>query len=412
MTEGKHCSVCDTVLVKQEVVPKLVRKPKSVKLNKKGTVNLPIGKTLQLKATVNPESALNRNVIWTSDSPDVATVDASGKVTAVGLGICNIQCEAKDGSGVAAICTIEVDVRTVTGIALNHDHKTLKIGEEGQSLDDLSEVQLTATVTPDDALNKNVIWVTDNELVAVIDENGKVTAKGEGTCLITCIAEDGAGATAYCDITVEVKPDVKSVTVKNGIYSLSGTTAALTGVKKSTVTTLAIQDTVEANGKTYKVTSVGSSACSGLAKLKTVKIGKYVKTIGKRAFWKCTALKTVSGGAAVVTISDNAFAWCTKLNSLPAFGKLQTIGSGAFQQCKVMKAFTIPANVKKIGSKAFFNCVNAKKFVIKTKKLTQSSVGANAFSNTPKSAVMKCPSAKLKAYKKFMSKKGFRGKVQ
>jgi hypothetical protein len=77
-----------------------------------------------------------------------------------------------------------------------------------------------------------------------------------------------------------------------------------------------------------------------------------------------------------------------------------------------MKAFTIPATVKKIGSKAFFNCVNAKKFVIKTKKLTSSSVGANAFTNTPKSAVMKCPSAKLKAYKKLMSKKGFRGKVQ
>ena len=57
----------------------------SVSLNE-SNLSLYTGKTATLTATVQPSNATNQNVTWSSDKPEVATVDANGKVTAVGAG--------------------------------------------------------------------------------------------------------------------------------------------------------------------------------------------------------------------------------------------------------------------------------------------------------------------------------------
>ena len=63
---------------------------------------------------------------------------------------------------------------------------------------------LTATITPDDANNKNVSWSSDKPSVATVDENGKVTAVAEGTAKITVTTVDGK-KTADCAVTVTAK---------------------------------------------------------------------------------------------------------------------------------------------------------------------------------------------------------------
>ena len=89
------------------------------------------------------------------------------------------------------------DIQLVTGITLTADSATLTGSGE--------TVQLTATVAPDNAVNKNVIWTSSDPNVATVDANGKVTAVGNGTCTITATTEDGS-YTAICTIKVEI-PD-------------------------------------------------------------------------------------------------------------------------------------------------------------------------------------------------------------
>lgn len=55
-----------------------------------------------------------------------------------------------------------------------------------------------------------------------------------------------------------------------------------------------IADKVKIGEKSYKVTEIAAKACSGMAKLKKLTIGKNVKKIGAKAFWKCKGLETVT----------------------------------------------------------------------------------------------------------------------
>lgn len=81
----------------------------------------------------------------------------------------------------------------VTGVSLNKDSLSLEPG---------GSEALTATVTPDNATNKNVTWSSSAPGVATVDASGNVTAVAEGTATITAATEDG-GKTATCTVTVE-----------------------------------------------------------------------------------------------------------------------------------------------------------------------------------------------------------------
>lgn len=66
------------------------------------------GQEQMLLLTVNPSTAANKHLNWTSNNTSVATVDSEGKVTAVSKGTATIKAEASDGSGEYATCSIEV----------------------------------------------------------------------------------------------------------------------------------------------------------------------------------------------------------------------------------------------------------------------------------------------------------------
>ncbi|MBQ4066698.1 MAG: Ig domain-containing protein [Clostridia bacterium] len=87
---------------------------------------------------------------------------------------------------------IPAPVVTVDSVTVDPATLTLT---EGDSL------TLTATVAPDNAANKTVIWASSDPAVATVDANGKVTAVAAGTATITATTEDG-GKTATCAVTV------------------------------------------------------------------------------------------------------------------------------------------------------------------------------------------------------------------
>ena len=143
-----------------------------------------------LVATVSPEDATDKSVEWSSDKPEVASVDENGEVRAKSAGTAIITVTTKDG-GKTATCIVAVDskFRPVTSITLDKTSASLKAGET---------VTLTATVNPNDATDKTVTWSTTDAMVATVD-NGVVTAKKVGTATITAKAGD---KTATCEIIV------------------------------------------------------------------------------------------------------------------------------------------------------------------------------------------------------------------
>ena len=83
----------------------------------------------------------------------------------------------------------------VTGIKLDLEKLELKVGEKSE---------LTATVTPEEATNKDVLWSSDNEEVATVDENGQVTGLSAGKAVITVTTVDGEYQ-ATAEVIVEEK---------------------------------------------------------------------------------------------------------------------------------------------------------------------------------------------------------------
>ena len=174
----------------------------------------------QLTATVAPDDADDPGLIWTSDNEEVATVDENGLVTAVSVGEANITATAVDGSGVTATCKVTVTPKLVTSVILDESELTIE--------KNFTE-QLTATVAPDDADNLSLTWTSDNEEVATVDENGLVTAVGEGTATITATANDGSGVAASCVVTVtfidgiaDIETSKVTVLAANGRITVSG----------------------------------------------------------------------------------------------------------------------------------------------------------------------------------------------
>ena len=89
----------------------------------------------------------------------------------------------------------------VTGVSLDHESLSLEAGT--------AAVQLSATVAPEEATNKDVSWSSNNESVATVNSDGYVTPVAEGNAIITVTTADGE-KTAEC--TVEVTPKTKSIT--------------------------------------------------------------------------------------------------------------------------------------------------------------------------------------------------------
>lgn len=159
---------------------------------------LKVSESLQLKANVLPETAVEKKVLWASSDKSVATVSDSGLVEAIGLGSATITAQSESNPEVTATANITVVPTMVESIVLNYATYTINRREH---------LQLTASVSPKDATNGNVRWTSSDTSVAEVDENGFVTAKAGGTAVITATACDGSGVVASCEIVVIGKPD-------------------------------------------------------------------------------------------------------------------------------------------------------------------------------------------------------------
>ncbi|MCR5450744.1 MAG: Ig-like domain-containing protein [Solobacterium sp.] len=155
--------------------------------------NLCVGTTIDLDAEIKPDNAENKNVTWSSSDETVATVDQNGLVTALTEGTAVITVKTED-RGYTAQCTVTVYAVHAESISVNEEGSVSEIdyGKTGT---------IQITFEPADTTNQKLLWSSSDETVAVVDENGSITAVGEGTVIITATAIDG-GFSVSKEITV------------------------------------------------------------------------------------------------------------------------------------------------------------------------------------------------------------------
>ena len=194
---GGHSATC-TVVVCKETIPVT-----SVRINK-SIITLLVGDTYLLEATVMPDNATDKTVTWTSEHPEIATVDQEGKVSGINGGSVLITAKAGDKE---AKCTVIVRV-PITGLDLNKHTMYLSSGQ--------SET-LSVIFSPSEAENSWVVdWVSSNPSVASV-EYGKVTALKSGTAEIKAYI---AGTEFESTCMVYVDSYVESISLNHSTIQL------------------------------------------------------------------------------------------------------------------------------------------------------------------------------------------------
>ena len=159
-----------------------------------------VGDTEQLTATVVPAEA-SQDVKWKSSAPDIARGDENGVVYGLSSGDAVITAIATDGSGVYAECAVDVRAVQVLTISIDRNSMEMRLGDTEK---------LNVIVYPEEAADLTVTWISDNEEVATVSEDGTVVATGIGETVITAVANGGYDVSDGCTVTV-LPPLAKSI---------------------------------------------------------------------------------------------------------------------------------------------------------------------------------------------------------
>lgn len=186
----------------------------SVTLNK-STSTLELEQTEQLSATVLPSTASNKNVTWSANNAN-ATVSSTGLVTGISIGSCTITATTVDGSHTAT-CVYTIKAKTIhpSSVTLDQTSVTIPAG---------LNLRVTATVLPENAANKNLVWASSNEQICTVSVGGinniaTITGVSNGTTQVTATTVDG-GIVATCDVTIVTYIPVQSLTVDKPTLAL------------------------------------------------------------------------------------------------------------------------------------------------------------------------------------------------
>lgn len=238
-------------------VNKLVIPVESISLDKT-TLNLTEGESANLTATITPGNTTDKTVTWSTSNASVATVDQSGKVTAVAPGTATVTAKAGDKE---ATCQVTVAKAVIPVSSVTLDITDMKLIEGGS-------FKLTATVSPTDADDKTVTWTSSDTNVATVDNTGNVTAVAAGRATITATA---GSVSANCFVTVEKRViPVESITLdKTNLSLIRGEEATLTATVSPTEAT---------NHDITWISSDESVATVAGGKVKAIKTGSAIIT--------------------------------------------------------------------------------------------------------------------------------------
>lgn len=149
---------------------------------------------------ITPENTTNKQITWSSADINIATVDNTGKVKAIGVGETKIT--AKTNNLISDVCDVKVNPVKATTISLSQNSISMEMSDKQT---------LSVSFTPVNTTNKKIIWSSSNSSIATVSETGEITGISEGTAIITVTSEDG-GFSASCNVNVKLKGIVLSQT--------------------------------------------------------------------------------------------------------------------------------------------------------------------------------------------------------
>lgn len=176
----------------------------------KTSMELIVGTSDSLTATILPSNTTNKGVSWKSNNSNVANVTSNGQVTAISTGVAIINATTTDGTELSASCVVTV-TNPVKSVNLNTTSAEITVGQQ---------ITLLASCIPNNADDTRITWVSSNEHVATVVE-GVVTAKSIGSTTITASSVNGLVAT--CEVSVVPTQVTKIALNKNIVYLAKGT---------------------------------------------------------------------------------------------------------------------------------------------------------------------------------------------
>jgi uncharacterized protein YjdB len=236
----------------------------------------------------------DRLVTWVSNKPLVATVSATGVVTAVAPGSALITASSEGWNGSSTITVTKVPVASVSLPAA----MTLVAGESATLVPTVTDTN--GTVVTD----RIVTWGSSNTLVATVSSSGVVKAVATGTATITATSETKSGSTA---LTVSPAP-VGSVTILPSTSSrASGQTVQLTATVRDTTGAVVTDRLVSWTSSDELVATVSAS---GLVSARTT--GTATITARSETESGTASVTVTPGPAAVVIVTPSAIAVANK----------------------------------------------------------------------------------------------------
>lgn len=246
----KDADIAASTHIKVVVTPTGVVAPESIDLVTNGE------NTKDLDAKLVPADATDVKLAYESSDESVATVDETGKVTAVANGECTIttyvtakaeDAEASELSAVvveaadseetddsvatmpedlaamdSAFGVVPEDLKAETKVTVTTNVESITLDKTEGVLTVGNTVTVTATVIPDTATNASVTWTSSDEAIATVDSEGKITAVAPGTATITAVSDSNPDANATYAVTVQAKKVVAPASTKTSGKSNSG----------------------------------------------------------------------------------------------------------------------------------------------------------------------------------------------
>lgn len=263
------------------------------------------GQTVELKATVAPATASIKDVSFATSDANVATVDANGKVTAVGNGTATITVTTDDGNK-TAICSVTVELPAEPTPDPVPADLVQKVNNEIAAAADKKEADYTADSW------KNYQKALEAATKAAKDEKATKTDLEKALADLQTAAAKLQKKAPETPSTDSKNPTVGTeAKVGKGIYRVTNAkkkTVVLVKPRKANNTSFNVPKSVKlANGR-YKVVGIEKNAFKNNRKLKKVVIGSQVTKIGANAFGGAKNLKTITiKSKSLKSVGKNAF---------------------------------------------------------------------------------------------------------
>ena len=149
------------------------------------------GETKKLEVKIIPEEAKDHRVIYTSSNPNIATVDSEGNIRGIKSGKAKIIVKAEENS---VQSEIEVEVYSkVTDILVDNNNVYMQVGDT---------FKINASIEPDDANEKGIIYESSDTSIVKVDENGNLEAIREGEVSIIIKSKENEEIRKECKVIV------------------------------------------------------------------------------------------------------------------------------------------------------------------------------------------------------------------